>query len=190
MTDVIPDSDPGEGTVLGRRRWLLGALAGAAGLGGLSLAWWRQLPLSPTDPAVDAFWSLTLATPAGAKLRLAALRGQPLLLNFWASWCAPCVEELPLLSAFYREQSGRGWQVLGLAVDQREPVLRFLAGAPVAFPVALAGSSGVEIGRSLGNAAGALPFTVVFGSDGRVAHRKMGQVSPDDLRAWLSLTPA
>ena len=118
---------------------------------------------------------------------MAALRGKPVLLNFWAPWCPPCVEELPLLSSFYREQSAKGWQVLGLAVDQLVPVQRFLAKAPVPFPVALAGLRGVDISKSLGNLSGGLPFTVVLGSDGQVAHRKMCQVTPDDLRAWALL---
>lgn len=186
MTEQISDSDAVNRPALMRRSWLLGAVAGVAGLGGVGLAWWLQPPRM--DPAVAALWSLKFETPQGAELVMAALRGRPLLLNFWASWCAPCVEELPMLSAFYNQQSARGWQVLGLAVDQREPVLRFLTGAPVAFPVALAGAAGVEVGRSLGNLSGALPFTVVLGSDGRVAHRKMGKVSPDDLRAWAGLS--
>jgi thiol-disulfide isomerase/thioredoxin len=130
---------------------------------------------------------LEFAKLDGSRLSMAALLGKPLLLNFWATWCPPCVEELPLLSSFHEENAGKGWQVLGLAVDQADPVKRFLAKAPVAFPVALAGVSGIELGKSLGNLSGGLPFTVVFGSDGLVAHRKMGKVAPDDLRAWALL---
>ena len=76
---------------------------------------------------------------------------------------------------------------MGLAVDQLEPVRQFLARTPVTFPVAMAGMPGIELSRSLGNLSGGLPFTVVLGSDGLVAHRKMGKVTPDDLRAWALL---
>lgn len=93
-----------------------------------------------------------------------------------------------MLSDFYAKNAAKGWQVLGLAVDQATPVNRFLTKAPVSFPVALAGLPGMEIGKLLGNQSGGLPFTVVLGSDGKVAHRKIGQISPEDLRAWAAAT--
>lgn len=93
-----------------------------------------------------------------------------------------------MLSDFYAKNAAKGWQVLGLAVDQATPVNRFLAKAPVSFPVALAGVPGMEIGKLLGNQSGGLPFTVVLRSDGKVAHRKIGQISPEDLRAWAAAT--
>lgn len=77
--------------------------------------------------------------------------------------------------------------MLGLAVDQLAAVNNFLAKAPVKFPIALAGMSGVALSKSLGNLGGGLPFTVVLGRDGSVLHRKMGRVTPDDLRAWAAL---
>ncbi len=110
-----------------------------------------------------------------------------MVLNFWATWCPPCVEELPLLNAFFNENRAKGWQVLGLAVDQAAPVTRFLTQSPLAFPVALAGFPGIEVSKSLGNLSGGLPFTVVFGAAGTVLHRKMGKLTPDDLHAWTKL---
>lgn len=170
-----------------RRRWLLGGVAGAAALAGVGLAWRNYQPQPMAPSAESGLWSLEFSTPDGSRLSMAALRGKPLLLNFWAPWCPPCVEELPLLSGFYSENSASGWQVLGLAVDQLDPVQRFLAKSPVTFPVAMAGMPGIDISKSFGNLSGALPFTVVLGSDGLVAHRKMGKVTPDDLRAWALL---
>lgn len=187
MTDLIPSPESADKSSRSRRRWLIGAVAGAAALAGVGLAWRRYQPQTMSPDAESALWQLQFATLGGNLLNMASLRGRPLLLNFWATWCPPCVEELPLLSRFYRENSANGWQVLGLAVDQLDPVRHFLAKTPVTFPVALAGVSGMEIGRSLGNLSGGLPFTVVLGSDGQVAHRKMGKVSPENLRAWALL---
>lgn len=170
-----------------RRRWLLGAVAAVAALGGAGLAWRRFQPQAMTPAAEAALWQLSFATPEGGTLRMDSLRGKPVLLNFWATWCPPCVEELPLLSSFSRENAGKGWQVVGLAVDQVAPVKRFLAQSPLAFPVGMAGMAGVEVSKSLGNLSGSLPFTVVLGSDGLVAHRKMGRISPEDLFAWTSI---
>ena len=170
-----------------RRRWLIGAVAGVAAVGGAALVWRQDAAPVGLSAAELALWQLEFGMPQETPLRMSTLRGKPLLLNFWATWCPPCVDELPLLSDFYRENKAKGWQVLGLAVDQPAPVKRFLLQSPVAFPVAMAGASGLEIARSLGNLSGGLPFTVVLGSDGSVAHRKMGKVTPDDLRAWALL---
>ncbi len=117
-------------------------------------------------------------------MALAALRGKPLLVNFWATWCPPCVEELPLLNAFYGQQRDQGWQVLGLAVDQSSAVRTFLQRLPLDFPVAMAGLGGTDLTKSLGNTTGGLPFTVVVNAKGAIAHRKLGKVSPGDLKQW------
>lgn len=184
MTDLTPSPGLAETAAQSRRRWLMRAVAATAALAGVGLAW-RAHQSPDLSPAVESgFWQLEFATPDGATLHMSALRGKPLLVNFWATWCPPCVEELPLLSSFYHENSANGWQVLGLAVDLLDPVKLFLARTPVSFPVALAGNSGVDISRSLGNLMGGLPFTVVLDSDGRVVHRKMGRVTPSDLLTW------
>ncbi len=168
------------------RRWLLGAVAGTAALSGAGLAWWKGTETHVTALPAD-FWQLKFDTPAGKPLETASLKGQTLLLNFWATWCPPCIEELPLIDSFFQENANKGWQVLGLAVDQLVAVNGFLAKAPVKFPIALAGMPGVALSQSLGNISGGLPFTVVLGKSGSVLHRKMGRVTPEDLRVWAQL---
>lgn len=186
MTDTTP-TGVAQIAHQNRRRWLLRAVAAAAALGGASVAWRASQPPDPPSAIEAGFWQLEFVTPDGATLHMSALRGKPLLLNFWASWCPPCVEELPLLNSFFKENVANGWQVIGLAVDQLDPVKHFLARTPVTFPVAMAGNSGIEISRSLGNLIGGLPFTVVLGSDGQLVQRKMGKVTPNELRAWALL---
>lgn len=174
-----------------RRAVLVGAAA-TAGLAGAGLAWWRTGQTGNPDTGagqlgLGPFWALDLPTPSGPNIQLASLKGRPLLLNFWATWCPPCVEELPLIDRFYQKNAAKGWQVLGLAVDQLGPVKAFLSKAPVTFQIAMSGLGGVELSKSLGNLSGGLPFTVVIGSQGDVLHRKMGQVTPADLTAWATL---
>lgn len=175
--------DPG----LSRRHWLYAAVAAVAGLGGAGLAWWK-FSLKPVDEGVmGALWQLSLDTPTGEPLTLQSLRGRPLLINFWATWCPPCIEELPLLDAFYKENAAKGWQVLGLAVDKVGPVRDFLGKQPLSFPVAMAGMEGVSLSKSLGNVSGGLPFSIVLGADGKVRNRKIGKVSQTDLTLWREL---
>ena len=174
-------------SVTGRRRWIYAAVAAAAGLGGVGLAWWRFTPGKLDETVFTALWELEFETPSAGKLSMASLRGRPLLLNFWATWCPPCIEEFPLLDAFYRENSLNGWQVLGLAVDKPSPVADFLGQHPVSFPIVMVGMDGVELSKSLGNLSGGLPFSVILGADGTVRNRKIGKVSSQDLALWREL---
>ena len=179
--DLVPKHSPA------RRRWLMGAVAGVATVGGVGLGWRGLASQAPATSAEVALWGLELKRLDGSLLRLTTLRGKPLVVNFWATWCPPCVEELPILSRFYQENSSKGWQVIGLAVDQLDAVKRFLVKNPVTFTVAMAGMPGLDIAKVLGNLSAALPFTVVLGADSRIAHRKMGRLVADDLRAWAKL---
>ena len=180
-----------EPTSTSRRSVFLGAAVLAA-LAGVGTAWWRGRAAEgqtdkPVQEPVPGFWAQQWKTPQGQALSMASFQCKPLLINFWATWCPPCVEELPLINAFYLKQQASGWQVLGLAVDSPSPVLKFLEKTPLAFPVAMAAMGGVDLGRSLGNVTGGLPFTVVLNSQGEVVQRKMGQVQATDLQAWAGL---
>lgn len=157
------------------------AVAGAVGAGAAA---WRFAPREADDAAVAQLWAAHLESPEGDAVAMAAFRGRPLLVNFWATWCPPCVQELPLLNAFYAEQRARGWQVLGMAIDQVASVRSFIARTPLDFPVVMGGAAGLALVRGLGNPNGGLPFSVLLGPNGSVTQRKIGELSRDDLRAW------
>jgi thiol-disulfide isomerase/thioredoxin len=167
-----------------RRRWLLGGVSLAAVAGGIGWAL-RQEQAGNAGSAGDAgFWSLAFPRPEGGELVLATLRGRPWVLNFWATWCPPCIQEMPALDRFRKAYAGRGWEVVGLAVDGPTPVREFLQRVPVSFPIGLAGFGGTDLGKRLGNQTGGLPFTVVFDSRGRAVQRKLGETSYDELARW------
>ena len=172
---------------MNRRHWVVGGVAIAAVVSG---AWWRSRPPNPEiaaaqTPPID-LWALRFDQPGGGELVLADVRGKPLLLNFWATWCPPCVTEMPLLDQFYTEQRGRGWQVVGLAVDGPTPVREFLARQPMGFAIGLAGLNGIALARGLGNSSGALPFSVVFDRAGKAVRTKLGAIHAQDLADWVS----
>jgi thiol-disulfide isomerase/thioredoxin len=168
---------------MNRRQVSYAVVATGAALLGL---WAAMRPRATGTPSAGdpAFWGAQLDTPSGVPLPMASLRGNPLLLNFWATWCPPCIEELPLLDTFYQQNKARQWQVLGIAIDQPSAVRNWLQRSPLSFPVALGGLEGSEMGKRLGNASGGLPFSVLFAADGEVLERKLGQLSPSDLQAW------
>jgi thiol-disulfide isomerase/thioredoxin len=168
------------------RRHLMLAAGAAAGLAGAGLAWWRMTPQPASGAAQHAFWGRSFDTPTGESLSMTSLARKPLLVNFWATWCPPCVEELPLLDRFWRENAANGFQVLALAIDQPSAVRKFLQRQPLGFPVGLAGLGGTELAKSLGNATGGLPFSVFFKADGSIWRQKLGQLNLDDLNEWRS----
>ena len=167
-----------------RRTLWTGALALTACAAGAGFAWWRLHPREAQSPALAAFWASRFEGPNGEVVAMEQFRGRPLLVNFWATWCPPCVEELPLIDAFWREHQAHGFQVVALAIDQPSAVRRFLAKQPLGFPVGLAGLGGTELAKTLGNAAGGLPFSVFFNADGGIWRQKLGQLSKDDLAQW------
>ena len=185
---------------MNRRNFVYLGVAAAAGATGV---WWSQrrhveppaqteqlpvessqAPAAPASAAKPDVWSRRFDKPGGGELVFAELRGKPLVVNFWATWCPPCVKEMPELDRFAREFGPKGWQVVGVAVDSPTPVREFLQKTPVAFPIGLAGFGGAELARDLGNTGGGLPFTVIFDAQGKTIHTRLGQTSYSELAGW------
>ena len=171
-----------------RRGWALAAGVGAAAVAaGAGWALWRQREEGVSAGTQDEFWRAQFDSPTGPPLAMAGLRGHPLVLNFWATWCPPCVREMPALDRFQRDFGPRGWRVVGLASDTPEAVRGFLARTPVSYAIGMTGFAGIELSRKLGNLSGGLPFTLLFGRDGAVRQRRMGETTYDQLAQWAGV---
>lgn len=165
---------------------MLYGTAAVVGLAGIGVMRWNT-GLTDDVAAAESFWQLDITTPDGAALLVRRFRGQKILVNFWATWCPPCVEELPLLNDFHQKNKADNWQVLGLAVDQPNAVQTWLKTHPVSFPVGVVGLGGAKLSQMMGNKSGSLPFSMVLGHAGDILQRKAGKLSAQELSAWLQL---
>ncbi|MBI3229133.1 MAG: TlpA family protein disulfide reductase [Burkholderiales bacterium] len=123
-----------------------------------------QASAQPSD-AVAQLFAMSLPDSDSKVQALSQWRGKPIVLNFWASWCAPCVKEMPALSKLQTDFAPRGVQVLGVGIDSPEAIAKFKQEHQISYPLLVAGIDGSELSRQLGNKAGGLPFTVLIGAD-------------------------
>ena len=110
--------------------------------------------------------------------------GKPLLINLWASWCAPCRKEMPELQRFYREQGANGVQVVGIALDDPDSVRAFLKQVHVGYPILLDTPGPADAGVRLGNTRGVLPYSVLVSADGNVMKQRIGPFPPGGIDHW------
>lgn len=173
-----------------RRTLIIGGL-GLAGMGLVGWLGWREssrrapqanlaartpVAVKP-DPA--KFFSASLPDLLGAEQAMSQWRGQPLVVNFWATWCPPCVKEIPDLNRLAAKHVSA--KFLGVAIDTQDNVRKFVVGVPIDYASVIAGHQGIDLVRALGNAAGGLPFTVLFRPDGTIFDVVMGAVDPTSL---------
>jgi peroxiredoxin len=107
--------------------------------------------------------------------------GQIVLLNFWATWCPPCLEEIPDFIEIQQELDNRGFQIIGVAVDNEEDVREFANEMAMNYPVLAGEMEAIELSQRYGNTIGALPFSAIIDKNGKVTHTIMGELSKDHL---------
>lgn len=131
--------------------------------------------------------TLTLPDLAGEPATLPAdYAGRPLLINFWASWCGPCIEEMPELDRFAASQGANGVQVVGIALDEPDAVREFLRHTPVDYPILLDIAGPADTGVQLGNARGVLPYTALVDAQGRLVKQKIGPFQHGEVDGWVA----
>lgn len=112
--------------------------------------------------------------------------GRPLLINVWASWCGPCIEEMPELQRFSTQQGPRGIQVVGIALDTPDAVRDFLSRIPVHYPILLDAPGPGDAGVRLGNLKGVLPYSVLIDAEGRLLKQRIGPFAAGELDAFTA----
>ncbi|HBN52981.1 MAG TPA: TlpA family protein disulfide reductase [Stenotrophomonas sp.] len=182
-------------------------VAGIAAAAGLAAGAWLSRPAGPAIPAMTEPSTAPVAAAAGPLLAPGdpmpaftlpdldgmpvqfpgRFLGRPLLINVWASWCAPCIEEMPELARFAARHADDSPQVVGLALDTHEAVLDFLGNVPVYYPIVLETPGPADASVRLGNSQGLLPYSVLVDAQGRVVKQKLGPFKAGEIEEWAEL---
>ena len=146
--------------------------------------------LLPTKKITNISWigSVRLSNIDGRMLEINEVSGKRFtILNFWATWCAPCVEEMPMLSKFYNKTKMEGISVIGLAIDSEKNVKEFMQKIKVEHHLLVAGAKGTNIMEKIGlNPSNSLPFTVMFDKNYDVQEIKIGKLTLNELLYWVN----
>jgi thiol-disulfide isomerase/thioredoxin len=163
-----------------RNRWIAATAAVIALAAGVALAIWDRTP-----PSAAALLALSLPDTKGVKQPLSQWRGKVIVVNFWATWCEPCREEMPEFIREQKELGPRGLQFVGIAVDQPDKVDRFANELQLNYPALIGGYDAVELSAGMGNRLAALPFTIIIDRQGRVVQTYLGPVKKQQFLATV-----
>ena len=138
------------------------------------------------EAAVTRLLATSLVTPDGKTIPLSNWPGKVLVINFWATWCPPCREEMPEFSQAQDEYGPNGVQFVGIAIDNAPNVAEFSKKSPVTYPLLIGSSELPELMAKLGDQQQVLPFTVIIGRDGKIRSSNLGRVTKDMLSKQLA----
>ncbi|SDX51582.1 Peroxiredoxin [Collimonas sp. OK242] len=147
----------------------------------------RHTPASPESMATASLLAQEMPDASGKASALAQWKGKPLVVNFWATWCAPCVAEMPELNALQAEIAAKNIQIVGIGIDSADNIAKFAEKYKISYPLYVAGAGATALLRQFGNQSGGLPFTVLIGRDGQVKKMYLGSLKFDELRQDLGL---
>jgi thiol-disulfide isomerase/thioredoxin len=153
--------------------------------GVFSSQWISQTGLA-SDPSIKAFFANSWQTPDGKSVNSENWRQKVLIVNFWASWCPPCVEEMPTLDKIAQEYAPKNVLIVGIGIDSPSNIREFLLKNPVSYPIVVGGLEGSNLAKQMGNAQGALPYTVIINSKGKAIFTKLGKISEEELRKAIN----
>lgn len=171
------------------REWLLiGLVALAAAGAGYGYNLWRSGPDTRAAASADGLGALMasrLPDLDNNPQSIAQWRGKVVVVNFWATWCAPCREEIPLFVRLQNKHRELGLQFVGIAIDHADQVRPYAAELGMNFPILIGGVDSIELARKLGNRAGVLPFTVILDREGKVVATEVGAAKEAKLEPLL-----
>ena len=163
--------------------WLF---AGLALLAGIAVSFYINSLSDKEEPAAATrLEQIELPDLSGNRQSLAPWQGKLLLVNFWASWCPPCLEEIPIFLSLRKKNLDDGFEVVGISVDSVQKVLRIRDSLGIDYPLLDGEKGGLSLMANLGNPAGALPYSILFDRKGNAVHFKTGAFSPQELEELI-----
>lgn len=139
-----------------------------------------------SETRLESLPGFRLPDLTGQEIESSSWAGKVLVLNYWATWCPPCLREIPLFAEAQDQYADAGLQVVGIAIDRPEDVETFLEQHPVNYPILIGGTEAIELSRRLGNRMQGLPFTVIFDQRGRRVDAQIGEVTKASLAESLT----
>ncbi len=168
---------------MNRRQWLIIVVISLlALLGGALTSQWISKTGLANDPSIKAFFANSWQSPDGKPVNSTDWEGKVLVVNFWASWCPPCVEEMPTLDLLQQEFLQQNVLFVGIGIDSPSNIREFLKSTPVSYPIVIGGLEGSNLSKQMGNSQGALPYTVIINPKGKAIYTKLGKISEEELR--------
>ncbi|MGA8051567.1 MAG: TlpA disulfide reductase family protein [Burkholderiales bacterium] len=161
-------------------------ILGGIGLGAAAAGIMVAPLLLRSGAGAEALAAARFSDLQGKSHAIAEWQGKVLVCNFWATWCPPCREEIPLLSSERTRLSAKGVEVVGIAVDSAANVAEFAKNSSVSYPILIGDASVIDLMRKLGNESGALPYTVFLDRTGAIAARKLGALQRAELEKLLA----
>ena len=163
-----------------------GLLVIAALLAGAFGFWFNTQRLEPQPSATEALWRAEFKDLQGRPFKMDSLKGQILVVNFWATWCGPCVEEMPDFQRASQSDVGKKAVFVGIGIDYAKNMRPFADKLGISYLLLESGSQGLDLLKAVGNRSGALPYTLVLKPSGEVAAAKLGKFEYPDLLNMLS----
>lgn len=172
---------------MNRRQWMMiGGISVLALVAGIFSSHWISQTGLASDPSIKAFFANPWKTPDGKSANSDDWRGKVLVVNFWASWCPPCVEEMPTLDKIAQEYASKNVLIVGIGIDSPSNIRQFLEKTPVSYPIMIGGLDGSALAKQMGNAQGALPYTVIINAKGKSVFTKLGKISEEELKKAIN----
>jgi len=141
----------------------------------------------PVSEAAAELWRLRLPDISGKGQSLAQWRDKILIVNFWATWCEPCRQEVPVLLRVQAKHASNGVQIVGISIDSVDKVREFAIEYQIGYPLVIGTMDVIDLTRRLGNKAAGLPYTIVLDRSGRVVKTHLGGISEVELESAIRL---
>jgi thiol-disulfide isomerase/thioredoxin len=135
-----------------------------------------------TLPAVE----ISLPDMSGKQRNLSEWQGKIRIINFWATWCPPCLEEIPEFVKLQTEYQAKNLQFIGIAIEDKAAVEQYLKDNPVNYPILIGGDEAIKLSHQLGNIVNAVPFSLILNQKGQIVHRQPGELSREKIIEIIS----